>query len=1131
MQIRLPARTKRILKILAATAGALAVLALGALIYLQVNFHSLLEAAFQRFERHSGCSVETGSATLKLFPSPVITLEGVCLKKDGFAFHAAYALVAPSLVSLFEGQFFPEQVTLMRPQAEGLLPFAAKELASRIDGEGTAQDETPGDMLKRLFPKFFDLRIMDGRCQIRDQAGAALDVDGLEVQAEVQSLLNRARARFGVTRLVFKEADGRVWALKNFKASGGTRLSNPIERCRFTVDGAAELPLLSTRFTARLKFRGGAEGIVADGDIKGTYVYDAAPIHFALAGKAYPAKADATGNPLPYADLLPQQPAPGDLRIEISNMSMGKDSAGLDAILSFGGKGPAITGRASVTRLSLTRWLGFGRWITPGLQVALDQVSEGIIDFTLDRNRLHCPRVAATAQGYEFRGKGGVASFADPVVFLDLKSGEVDLGVAMPESLGDIPQPPSYVHRPLTSLTLDELWGRKPRPSTCKVVLDDTGDGRNAKETADAKKAKESKAAREACEAAQKNSDADVCGYDINLSADLVHYGPLKLRKAKVAILPTPSGRPGVSDCAIKASADLYSGPFKGQCVIRGTHLTPVFEFDVQTKGVQAGQLARDCPFLPFVKGTLEGRGKARAKGRDIDLFLASLHGEVKMSGAKGAFLTDGRKTTPFDKLALDCDLQSAQRRGAVVGVNGKWRASHAGNGWTGQADSTGTVWLAFAGKEKGISFKNLASTIAVHRLERLAHLPGSGIELGLKGGLSYSSAAGQCGLENAGLTLPGLKARVTLLQSGAAGKAKSYAGTVHEASVDLPLFLRAVFAKTPELHKEFTAFKGSFAFQADGSRIAVKHLRTRAAGAPLAGSLDVALAGKRPQIGFDLDAGSLDLDALLKNGKEGKEGDGSAGASDPGHELDLRFLKDFDAQGTARIASLTVSKLRFTGVKAPLALKEGRLSISGLQAGAYGGSLSVTGRVNFDKGLAFNIGSTARNVQLGEAMKAKGVKSDFKGKAAVSCNLQAAMARTGDLPRQLSGKLHFSTGKGSFQSADNEGRLKGKPTEFTSISGSATIDHGVFRTEDFLLKDSGMNVHGKGKVDLNAMRIDMDVTVDMRGLPVIPVYVVGPLAKPETKVSGARVVLNTFTGIIQGTAGFVGGFFRLFRR
>ena len=61
---------------------------------------------------------------------------------------------------------------------------------------------------------------------------------------------------------------------------------------------------------------------------------------------------------------------------------MGKDSAGLDAILSFGGKGPAITGRASVTRLSLTRWLGFGRWITPGLQVALDQVSEGIIDFT-----------------------------------------------------------------------------------------------------------------------------------------------------------------------------------------------------------------------------------------------------------------------------------------------------------------------------------------------------------------------------------------------------------------------------------------------------------------------------------------------------------------------------------------------------------------------------------------------------------------------------------------------------------------------------------------------------------------------------------------------------------------------------
>ena len=1122
MHIRLPARCRRILKILSIAACSLAVLALCALLYLQLNFHSLLSAAFERFERHSGCSVEAGSATLKLFPSPVITLEGLSLKKDGFAFQAAYALVVPSLVSLCRGQFYPEQVTLMRPRAEGVLPFSASELASRMEG-GEDAGETPGGMLKRLFPQIFDLLVMDGGCLLRDQAGASLDVDGLEMQGEVQSLLNRARCKFAVTRLVFREAEGRVWALKSFKASGGTVLTNPLERCRFSVDGTAELPLLSARFTAKLKFKGGPDGIVASGGVKGTYVYDAAPIHFALEGKAYPAKADATGNPLPYADLLPQDPASGDLRIEISNMSMGKDSAGLDAILSFGAKGPALTGRASVTRLSLTRWLGFGRWITPGLQVALDQISEGIVDFTLDRERLHCPRVAATAQGYEFRGRGGVASFADPVVFLDLKSGEVDLGTAMPESLGDIPQPPSYVHRPLTSLTLDELWGRKPRPSTCKVVL--AGGGNDGKEA---------KAARDACAAAQEEDDADVCGYDINLSADLVRYGPLRIRKAKVAIVPVPSGRPGVSDTAVRAQAELYSGPFKGECIIRGTHLVPAFEFDVQTKGVQAGALARDCPFLPFAKGTLEGRAKARSKGRDIDLFLAALHGEARLSGARGAFQTDGRKTAPFDQLSLDCDLQGAQRRGSAVGFNGRWRASHAGNGWTGTDDAAGTVWLAFTGKEKGVSFKNLASTVAVHRLERLAGLPGTGIELGLKGGLTFSSATGQCGIENASVTLPGCRARVSLLQSRT-GKGRSCSGTVHEAAVDLPAFLKAVFGKNPDLHREFMAFKGSFGFQTDGSRVAVKQLRTRVAGVPLAGSLDITLAGRRPQIGFDLDFGSLDLDALMKNGKEGggREGDGggSAGAHDPGRELDMRFLKDFDAQGTARFASLTVSRLRFTGVKAPLALKEGRLSISGLQAGAYGGSLSVTGRVNFDRGLAFNIASTARNVQLGEAMKAKGVKSDFKGHAALSCTLQAAMARTGDLPRQLSGKMHFSTGKGSFQSADDEGRLKGKPTEFTSITGSAAIDHGVCRTEDFLLKDSAMNVRGKGKVDLNAMRIDMDVTVDMRGLPVIPVYVVGPLAKPETKIHGAKVVLNTFAGLIQGTAGFVGGFFRLFRR
>ena len=105
-------------------------------------------------------------------------------------------------------------------------------------------------------------------------------------------------------------------------------------------------------------------------------------------------------------------------------------------------------------------------------------------------------------------------------------------------------------------------------------------------------------------------------------------------------------------------------------------------------------------------------------------------------------------------------------------------------------------------------------------------------------------------------------------------------------------------------------------------------------------------------------------------------------------------------------------------------------------------------------------------------------------------------------------------------------------------VSSDSTVCVGAYQDAASTFSVGGIGngsyatyVHGKGKVDLNAMRIDMDVTVDMRGLPVIPVYVVGPLAKPETKVSGARVVLNTFTGIIQGTAGFVGGFFRLFRR
>jgi len=111
-----------------------------------------------------------------------------------------------------------------------------------------------------------------------------------------------------------------------------------------------------------------------------------------------------------------------------------------------------VEGRLQLQRASLTEWLGFARNLAPGLQVALDDVTRGSLDFSLDGKGLRVPHIDVVAAGSRFLGSGGVASWAKPELVLDLKADTVDLGRAIPESVGVQPAEPRYGHGPLTPL-------------------------------------------------------------------------------------------------------------------------------------------------------------------------------------------------------------------------------------------------------------------------------------------------------------------------------------------------------------------------------------------------------------------------------------------------------------------------------------------------------------------------------------------------------------------------------------------------------------------------------------------------------------------------------------------------------
>ena len=148
-----------------------------------------------------------------------------------------------------------------------------------------------------------------------------------------------------------------------------------------------------------------------------------------------------------------RQADPQRVELEKLRMSLGPDNVSFNGALNRSESGkPSLAGRLQLHRASLTRWLGFARNLAPGLQIALDDLSDGLLVFDLDATGLRVPHIEVTAAGSRFTGSGGVADWSKPEVALDLTADSVNLGRAIPEAVGNQPEEPKFVHGPFTPL-------------------------------------------------------------------------------------------------------------------------------------------------------------------------------------------------------------------------------------------------------------------------------------------------------------------------------------------------------------------------------------------------------------------------------------------------------------------------------------------------------------------------------------------------------------------------------------------------------------------------------------------------------------------------------------------------------
>ena len=844
--------------ILAALVCLVLLLSLGvalgiALQTLQRDPQALTQRLTALLPEKSGFSVSLGTVSVRLLPVPRLVASDVSINGPGVRAAVAYVVATPSLTGILRGDALPAALTLYHPQITASLPVKSFLAAEEGSGAGSLPP----------LPSF-QVRIQQGQAVLYARDGSALSL--VNARCSLRGRGQTLKGSAGFSSLTLYDSGARPLAgLINTSLEGEAPLADWSQReTHLRLETQAALPPVLPIMSLALELEGRpADGMVT-ADVRGRLRVGSALVPFGIGGQAE-CRADEARDGLPRAVSLRRW-----------QLELAEDSARLDGVLRLGAAGetPSLAGHLVAHRLSLTRWLDFARDLPPGLQWALDNITRGEADFELDGKGLRVPRVTARSSGSVFEGSGGVASWEEPVVALDLKAPSVNIGLALPEAVGSAPEAPFYVHPPLTS-----AYDDPGAPSSFSL------------------------------------------GFDIRLGAQRLLYGPLRLEDASVRITPGPKKNGLEEGALLTGKASLYGGRLASETHITGTGQENVYRIDGTVQGVRTAELARDMASFPFASGRCDARISLESRGLGLDAFLRHLRGSLHADVTQGRFRSGmDSAIRDFARITLDVTPRGGRAfseggRGAAR-LEALWKAHLESPGLEADVQLDGP--LIFGGRSR-------LRTEAAALRGNLHMPPGAALPQGLTAGV-----AGQCAfnigtsafsLQRAALSTLGVEGQGDLHLDGG-GKVPSWRGTLHLQCRDLGATLRQATGQSPDLPAPLRRWQVSGNFSGQAGSLAVTGMQARASQISLEGDASLQWKGARPDLRFDLVSPHFDLDAFMAAAFPDTGGRNDAS----GQPWDLRAMKAFDAEGVLHVQRLTAWKFNLSSLSVPLKLREGRL-------------------------------------------------------------------------------------------------------------------------------------------------------------------------------------------------------------
>ena len=240
----------------------------------------------------------------------------------------------------------------------------------------------------------------------------------------------------------------------------------------------------------------------------------------------------------------------------------------------------------------------------------------------------------------------------------------------------------------------------------------------------------------------------------------------------------------------------------------------------------------------------------------------------------------------------------------------------------------------------------------------------------------------------------------------------------------------------------------------------------------------------KQPQFVFDLAADKFDVDSYLKPREK-------PAFSSPGIALavgSLEWLKQLDAEGKLLVGSMALNGMRLQDVQLTLSSKKGSVKIGQTAKhffeGFYSGNLHIdtnTSKLTLDEKFT--------TIHLEPLLKVIKGETKIDAIATVSSQLQGNGNNLQDLQATLTGEFNFFLKDGFIKGFDLEkilanskslvkgGKFSVDPqhdqTEFSEISGTATIDKGILHNDDLSAKTATLRSAGKGNINVKSGQLD----------------------------------------------------------